>query len=142
MINWTKNGLWSFLVGIFAFALAFCLASDAQMHARHEGSNLVGNLPLSFESNEGQYSPPIRFAARGPGYSVELLPDGADLIFQRPASQVRSGPDQEIDRIHIGLDRPSAALRVEGVNELPGKVNYFVGHDPAQWHTGIPTVPG
>ena len=28
---------------------------------------------------------------------------------------------------------------VKGAEELPGKVNYFIGNDPAKWHTGIPT---
>ena len=26
-----------------------------------------------------------------------------------------------------------------GLDEMPGKVNYFIGNDPAQWHTDIPT---
>ena len=26
-----------------------------------------------------------------------------------------------------------------GVNPLPGIVNYFIGNDPSQWHTNIPT---
>src|SRR5208337_3150734 len=32
---------------------------------------------------------------------------------------------------------PKAQIRGEA--ELPGKVNYLVGNDPAQWHTGVPT---
>ena len=32
---------------------------------------------------------------------------------------------------------PNAA--VEGANELEGKVNYFIGHDPARWRTNVPT---
>ena len=26
-----------------------------------------------------------------------------------------------------------------GEEELPGKVNYFIGHDPAKWHTDVTT---
>src|SRR5205814_9865637 len=29
--------------------------------------------------------------------------------------------------------------RVTGQAELPGKVNYFVGSDPAKWKTNVPT---
>jgi hypothetical protein len=32
---------------------------------------------------------------------------------------------------------PNAA--VSGGNELPGKVNYFLGNDPGKWHTSVPT---
>ena len=28
---------------------------------------------------------------------------------------------------------------VTGEGELPGKINYFIGHDPARWHTGVST---
>ena len=33
----------------------------------------------------------------------------------------------------------NAAPRVEGEDELPGKVNYFSGNDPAKWRRNIPT---
>ena len=29
--------------------------------------------------------------------------------------------------------------RISGVDELPGKVNYFVGPDPKQWRTNVST---
>jgi hypothetical protein len=29
--------------------------------------------------------------------------------------------------------------QVTGTDELPGKANYFLGNDPSQWHTDIPT---
>jgi hypothetical protein len=29
--------------------------------------------------------------------------------------------------------------QVEGLEELPGKINYFIGNDPVQWRTNIPT---
>ncbi len=33
----------------------------------------------------------------------------------------------------------NAAARVEGQDELPGKVNYFIGNDPEKWRRNIPT---
>jgi hypothetical protein len=33
----------------------------------------------------------------------------------------------------------TAAPRILGTGHLPGKVNYFVGNDPAEWRTDIPT---
>ena len=29
--------------------------------------------------------------------------------------------------------------KVTGLDELPGKSNYFIGNDPKQWRTGVPT---
>ena len=31
------------------------------------------------------------------------------------------------------------APRVLGAEELPGKANYFIGNDPSQWRTNVPT---
>ncbi len=28
---------------------------------------------------------------------------------------------------------------VTGVDELPGKTNYFIGNDPKKWRTNVPT---
>ena len=36
----------------------------------------------------------------------------------------------------VGAD---AAPRVEGLEELPGKANYFIGNDPKKWRTNVPT---
>ena len=36
----------------------------------------------------------------------------------------------------VGGQYPTAA---QGVDALPGKVNYFLGPDPALWRTDIPT---
>src|SRR5207245_1531549 len=33
----------------------------------------------------------------------------------------------------------NTGVRAVGEDELPGKVNDFLGNDPAQWHTDIPT---
>src|SRR5215469_3754174 len=30
------------------------------------------------------------------------------------------------------------AARMEGVDELPGKSNYFIGNDPKKWRTNVP----
>ena len=35
--------------------------------------------------------------------------------------------------------RANRPVRVTPTEELPGKVNYFLGNDPAMWRTGIPT---
>jgi hypothetical protein len=33
----------------------------------------------------------------------------------------------------------NAKPRVEGRDELPGKANYFIGHEPAKWRANVPT---
>ena len=90
---------------------------------------------LAFEPNRGQLEPRVRFAARGPGYSVSLRSNGAlTLTMHRVAGKAQT----------IGL-RPvsaGAAPLVRGVDRLPGERDYFAGRDPARWITHVPTFAG
>ena len=47
-----------------------------------------------------------------------------------------SVPDKPMRMKLLGANpRPEVA----GEAELPGKINYFIGNDPKQWHSGVPT---
>src|ERR1044072_3159451 len=85
----------------------------------------VGNLPLSFEANEGQANSSVRFISRGRGYTLLLTEDGADLSLQKTAVSMKLVNARQ--------------ARLTGLDELPGKSNYFIGNEPAQWHVNIPT---
>ncbi|MCP5109782.1 MAG: hypothetical protein GY953_02985, partial [bacterium] len=68
----------------------------------------------------------MRFLGRVPGVSVALTGNGMVITAaQAPPVQMRL----------VGADEPTG---IEGVGELPGRSNYFVGSDPDGWHTGIP----
>jgi hypothetical protein len=41
--------------------------------------------------------------------------------------------------VFFTFEGASARARVQGLEELPGRFNYFRGQDPAQWHTDVPT---
>ena len=107
-----------------------------------------GKLPLSFELNKGQIEKQVKFRSRGPGYELFLTSTEAVL-------RVRKAPAQQPDKQkeHAAADanvREGTVLRlkmlganatpqVEGQDELPGKVHYFIGNDPAKWRRNIPT---
>jgi hypothetical protein len=44
-------------------------------------------LPLSFERNQGQTDPEVKFLSRGNGYTVYLTPTEALLSLRRPSGQ-------------------------------------------------------
>jgi hypothetical protein len=168
-----------------------------------------GNLPLSFEANQGQTAGPVKFLARGRGYALFLTGDEAVLSLRGPGvaqggaaatggvgpSSAGPGPNAvrpynrrhplgAETRIHgaarqhslfgpgalpspllpVTLDADSLAdIRVEtppepsatalcmrlvganahvaatGMDELPGKSNYFIGNNPKKWRTNVPT---
>ena len=105
-----------------------------------------GKLPLSFEANEGQTAPEVNFLARGAGYTVFLTPSREVLSLkraiptQKEANFIDSKPAREYSQtvLQLRLLDSNTQAKVSGVDRLPGISNYFIGNDPAQWHTGIP----
>jgi len=109
-----------------------------------------GKLPLGFEPNQGQTDSRVRFLSRGGGYSLFLTPDGAVLALQTaPTQKPTPKADGSLHALESGKSAPPTVLRMQlvgsnatarmiGVDELPGKSNYFIGNDSAQWRTNVP----
>ena len=110
-----------------------------------------GKLPLSFEANQGQSDPQVRFLSRGNGYSLFLTGKEAVLALRRPADE-RKGveahersadghrmPSFKTDVVRMQLAGASPDLKVSGADKLPGTANYFIGSDPARWQSGMAT---
>ena len=123
-----------------------------------------GALPLAFESNKGQLNPDVRFSARGNGYGLLLTDSESVLVLQKHSDCKHFGAradvklntcaaqaDENKDVVRMKLAGVLSApvekvardgaepLRVTGEDELPGKLNYFIGNDPTQWRTDVPT---
>ena len=111
-----------------------------------------GLLPLAFIPNTGQTDPPVRFQAHGLGGTLFFTPDQVALSL--PVYSQQPTPFDNRSSFVFGhsssvIRRPSVVrLHFEGANptpqltaadRLPGVVNYFVGNDPAGWHTDLPT---
>ncbi len=91
-------------------------------------------LRLSFEANKGQAAGDVRYLARGPGYNLYLLPQEA-VVVSGLAAHGPSGPPSVV-RIQLRGTEPRS--KVTGTNQLPGRSHYFLGNDPANWHTDVP----
>jgi Beta-propeller repeat/Cep192 domain 4 len=109
------------------------------------------DLPLPFEANKGQADSDVRFIARGPGYALLLRQGDAELFLSQAGSTAKGGlSKRQTQSGRSNSETSGAALRLRflGANpqpqvvaqqELPGKVNYFIGRDPAEWRADIPT---
>lgn len=82
--------------------------------------------PLSFEENRGQTDSRVKYLARTGGWSLFLTP--AEAVLALP----EGGP------VRLSWTGGSTEPRIQGEEELPGKVNYLVG-DASRWRAGIPT---
>ena len=116
-----------------------------------------GNLPLSFEPNEGQTNSQVAFLSRGRGYTLFLTATEAVLSLSSPQSSQRAqrmtpnflsassassavnDPNLQSTVLRMKLVGANPSPRVTGLEELPGKSHYFIGNDPAKWRTNVPT---
>lgn len=103
-----------------------------------------GHVPLSFEANQGQAGASTQFLARGRGYSLSLNRDGVVLALGRhrgPRATEEPEAVRPVERtlLRMTLAGANPAPSAAGLEELPGKVNYFIGKDPKTWRTNIPT---
>src|SRR3989449_673084 len=108
-----------------------------------------GKLPLSFEANQGQTDPQVKFLSRGSGYTLFLTPTEAVLTLTKAdvhAKRRISGeatlvePEKRAATVlRMKLLGANPAPPVAGVGELPGKSNYFIGNDSKKWRANVPT---
>ena len=89
------------------------------------------NLPLRFEANRGQSETAAPFIARGTDAEFSVSPTDAQLVLRQ------SNGGTAAARMRFVGANPAA--RIYGDAEMPGKINYLAGDNPAQWQSGVPT---
>ncbi|MBZ0280115.1 MAG: SBBP repeat-containing protein [Anaerolineae bacterium] len=97
-------------------------ANPQQPHA-------FGQLPLSFIPNRGQSQSTARYLVRSLGGELTFTINQVKLSL--PAGN-----------LSLSFDGANPSPTLTALDELPGKVNYFIGSDTADWHTNIPTYEG
>lgn len=116
---------------------------------------VYGRLPLSFEANRGQTDARVNFLSRASGYSLFLTPGEAVLVLRTPQAATQKmlshGRSPLSGERHLDSERTVGTVlrmklvgansvpQVAGLEELPGKSHCFLGNDPMQWRTNIPT---
>jgi hypothetical protein len=98
-----------------------------------------GKLPLSFETNRGQSDSRVRFLARGAGYTFFLTQTEAVIDLRQPARRPdrdrRSGtadgaPPTRGAVVRMRLAGANTDPSVAGLDQRPGRENYYVGSLP------------
>lgn len=92
----------------------------------------IGRLPLAFEPNTGQAPSDVRYVGRGTRYRLWLTPSGAHFAVSAVPASARAP-------IRLRLVGGARAPRMTAEDELPGKIHYFVGADPAGWRRNVAT---
>ena len=92
-------------------------------------------VPLSFEPNQGQAASTVQFLSRGSGYALFLAPGKVVLNLERPLPV----PSASVDTLRMTLIGANPQSNAVGLAPQPGVVSYFIGNDPKNWQSGIPT---
>jgi hypothetical protein len=87
-----------------------------------------GMLPLHFEAVQDPAEPRVKFFSRGSGFTLYLAAAEAVLSLAR-------GEQGAVLRMRLVGANPDPQVR--GLDELPGKANYFVG-EPSRWRADVP----
>lgn len=108
------------------------------------------SLPFSFEQNQGQAAARYPFLASGRGCVLLFAPDEVLIgVGQaREAARVSSAASR-VTRGHVSEPMTVRTVRIQlpgasrfamgqGMDPLPGRVNYFLGNDPAAWQRNVP----
>ncbi len=150
--------LW-LLLPVLGYAQGLPSNNAALTAARSRQANF-GQLPTTFEANQGQTDSAVKFFAKGSGYSVYLTsngmvlglrsgktnPNGSGTSPDMSTAQPSDVPGQRKGNntpanlaIVVNLAGALPNPKLVGEDPQPGKVNYFIGNDPQQWHTKVPT---
>ncbi len=152
------NCLRSTCLGVFTLSILFLAHPAAAPNKPPQKSPLeqtASKMPLSaatqalrgniyFERNDGQTGSQVLYLSHSLDYSLFLTRTGATIAVSDPE------PDSLTPAAkHSGLPHPRMSYftlqfaganphpQVTGIDELPGKSNYFLGSNPKSWHTQI-----
>jgi hypothetical protein len=117
-----------------------------------EAVSSLDSLPLGFEPNQGQFDPAVRFAARYGGGTFFFTSQGMAMVFLRHKVSSpsifdgvrgllmeRQHPRAEELALMVRFSGALPSPRLEGLDPLPGTLNYYIGDDPSAWQAGLST---
>jgi hypothetical protein len=95
---------------------------------RSDAATALRNLPLTFERNDGQFAPHVRFAGVQSNGSIAIHDDGFSIADARQGMA-------PVAFTFVNASRGGAA----GFDPQRTRSHYFSGSDPGNWHSNIPT---
>lgn len=114
--------------------------NQISIEARRSIAENFGKIPMHFERNQGQTDSSVNFISRSGNHALLLKQNEAQLLLPNrttsPASKLQTS---QPDILKMSLANANENPKVEGLNELEGRANYFIGDNPATWQRDVQT---
>jgi uncharacterized protein YijF (DUF1287 family) len=131
-------------------------SEPTNLQAQEWVTEVLGNAPLAFIENVGQFNAHARFQARSASHILWLADDALWITLLEPGSEGETtntfgpsipNPKPQIQHrrgvnLRLSFVGASSHTRLEGFDRLDTNVSYFVGNDPDQWHSSVPVWHG
>jgi Beta-propeller repeat len=126
-------------------------ARPASAKADPKWAEAYGKLPMGFEENLGQTNSEVRFLSHGQGYQLFLTAQEA-VLQVRSSKPLDFSPRHRLESskilrarkqqgttsvVRMRIAGANPRLQIAGMNQLPGKSNYFIGSDSKNWRTDV-----
>ncbi|HSY73963.1 MAG TPA: SBBP repeat-containing protein, partial [Dongiaceae bacterium] len=111
-------------INLFLKSLALAL-DFAVISASARTATALGDMPLFFEANSSG-----QFSARGSDSQFLISPVQSEIILRKNESETAT--------VQMRLVGANPSAQICGDGEMPGKINYLTGNNPAQWRSGVP----
>jgi hypothetical protein len=123
----------------------------------------LAQLPLRFIPNQGQTDPMVKFHVHSLGGSLFFSPKEVVFSLSAPMKDQESkgvgeqgrekitstpifNPKLKIENlksvVRLTYEGANPRPTIEGLTPLPGGANFFLGNDPTQWQSNVPTYDG
>ncbi len=146
-----------FLVFVPILLFASAVRSEINDYQKNIVMENMGNVPLGFTENQGQFHPDVLFKTSSGGVMVFFTGTGVTYVLSReteaskqrrqekrlrPDYHFQFMEDEEREFEHYALkvhfEGSSPKARVVGEDRLPWNNNYFIGNNPSKWRTDVP----
>ena len=135
-----NTSAWLALASMIAGAPSAMTADVTSSPSGERVAVSYGKVPLSFEPNQGQTDARVKFLSHGSGYSLALMEGEVVLNLERQQAGTPGGrPAPSVDTLRMKLVGANSSIAAAGAEPLPGVVSYFIGNDPSEVASGIPT---
>jgi hypothetical protein len=129
-------------------------AESENAAAQPRAAEALGKSAISFEMNQGQFDPEVKFLARAGGCNVFLTSSGVAFKLASNLVDKSQAPGKSRDlaefqndaqgaafrsTVRMGFAGASTRVRLSGLERLPGRTNYLKGNNPRKWRTDIPS---